>query len=124
LGHERCCLLPSKEFSETGQEIMSNIINTNQPAISAITEIELLCWKTAVKEDLDVLNDFISDCIVFELEPAVKVKTVEIRRVHNLKLPDAIIAATALLMDLTLITNDRRGFDKVARLKLFNPVSF
>jgi predicted nucleic acid-binding protein len=110
-----------KNFSETGQGLMSNILNTYEPAISAITEIELLCWKTATEKDLRVLNNFISDCVIFELEPAIKLKTIEIRRVHSLKLPDAVIAATAIVMDLTLITNDTKGFNKVSFLKLFNP---
>jgi hypothetical protein len=54
-------------FTEAGQELMNNIINSYQPAISAITEIELLCWKTAVDDDIIVLNNFISDCVIFEL---------------------------------------------------------
>jgi hypothetical protein len=109
-----------KSFTETGQELMNNIINSNQPAISSITEIELLCWKTATENDMAVLNSFISDSIIFELEAEIKLKTIEIRKTYDLKLPDAIIAATAILTDLTLISNDRRGFGKISSLKLLN----
>jgi predicted nucleic acid-binding protein len=109
-----------KSFTETGQELMNNIINSCQPAISSITEIELLCWKTATENDMAVLNSFISDSIIFELESEIKLKTIEIRRAYDLKLPDAIIAATAILTDLTLISNDRRGFYKISSLKLLN----
>ena len=65
-----------KNFASAGQELMSTIINSHQPAISAITGIELLCWKTATPNDLTVLNSFIGDCIVFELERAIKLKTI------------------------------------------------
>ena len=109
-----------KNFAEAGQELMNNIINSYQPAISVITEIELLCWKTATENDLIVLNNFISDCIIFELEHEIKLKTAEVRRAYNIKLPDSIIAATANVKGLTLISNDR-GFNKVASLKLLNP---
>ncbi len=109
-----------KGFTETGQELMNNIINSNQPAISCITEIELLCWKTATENDMAVLNSFISDSIIFELEAEIKLKTIEIRKTYDLKLPEAIIAATAILTDLTLISNDRRGFGKISSLKLLN----
>ncbi|GAA3992164.1 type II toxin-antitoxin system VapC family toxin [Mucilaginibacter dorajii] len=110
-----------KQFPETNEILMNDIINNYQPAISAITEIELLCWKTANENDLDVLKSFISDSIVFELENEVKVQTIEIRRLFNLKLPDAIIAATAITSKLILISNDRDGFTKIPSLKLINP---
>jgi predicted nucleic acid-binding protein len=112
-----------KNFSESSQELMTGIINSFQPAISAITEIELLSWKTATIKDVTILNNFISDCVVFELEREVKLKTIEIRKAYDIKLPDSIIAATAIVMDLTLISNDRRGFNKLPSLKLLNPES-
>ena len=94
-----------KAFTEEGQELMSGIINSYQPPISAITEIELLSWKTASDNDIFILNSFISDSIIFELEATIKLKTIEIRKVYGLKLPDAIIAATAIIMDLILINS-------------------
>jgi predicted nucleic acid-binding protein len=109
-----------KSFTHTGQELMNNIISNNQPAISSITEIELLCWKTASADDMVILNNFISDSVIFELEVEIKLKTIEIRKIYNLKVPDAIIAATAILNDLILISNDKRGFSKISSLKLLN----
>lgn len=75
---------------------MDDILKKNQPAISAITEIELLCWKTNTEKDLKVLQHFIQDALVIELEPSIKLKTADLRKVYRIKLPDAIIAATAL----------------------------
>jgi predicted nucleic acid-binding protein len=109
------------DFSEGAQELMNNIINEYQPTISVITEIELLCWKTASKNDIVILKNFVADSVVIELENSIKVKTIEIRKSFNLKLPDAIIAATAIYMNLTLISNDRAGFQKIPSLKLYNP---
>jgi hypothetical protein len=40
---------------------MDNILQEYQPSISAIIEIELLCWKTASESDLSILKDFIED---------------------------------------------------------------
>jgi len=97
---------------------MNTIINSYQPAISAITEIELLCWKTATDNDLVILNSFIADCVVFGLEKEIKLRTIDIRKNYSLKLPDAIIAATASSMDLILISSDKRGFNQIPSLKL------
>ncbi len=81
-----------------------------QPAISAITEIELLCWKTASEKDLEILYNFINDGVVIELEQTIKLKTAEIRKAHHIKLPDAIIAATALVYDLILVSRNVGDF--------------
>jgi len=101
-----------RNFSGDKQDLLNNIINTYQPAISVITQIELFCWKSATENDINVLNSFISDCRIFELENSVKFKTIELRKTYNIKLPDAIIAATSVQHDLTLISNDKRAFKK------------
>ena len=110
-----------ENFLKDKQVLMHDIINKSQPAISSITQIELLSWKANTENDMVVLNNFISDCIIFELENDIKFKTVEIRKEYRIKLPDAIIAATAITNGLTLISNDNRGFKNLSSLKLFNP---
>ncbi len=50
------------------------------------------------------MQQFISDCMVIELEKNIKLKTAYVRKNYKLKLPDAVIAATALVYNLTLIT--------------------
>jgi predicted nucleic acid-binding protein len=41
--------------------------------------------------------------------------------VKKTKLPDAIIAATALVNDLTIITRNIKDFDKIEGLEVLNP---
>src|ERR1022692_2554678 len=90
-----------RQFSPSAEQFMDSILQEYQPSISAITEIELLCWKTASESDLAVLKDFIEDSVVFELEKEIKLKTAELRKTNKIKLPDAIIAATAVVHNLT-----------------------
>ena len=59
--------------------------------------------------------------MVIELEQPVKLKTAEIRKAHKLKLPDAIIAATALVYDLTLLSRNVADFKNIVGLKMINP---
>ena len=92
-----------------------------QPVISAITEIELLCWKTATEKDIEVLHGFINDTLVIELERPIKLKTADIRKKFRIKLPDAIIAATALIYDLILVTRNADDFKNIDGLKIVNP---
>jgi predicted nucleic acid-binding protein len=68
-----------------------------------------------------VLHNFISDALVIELERPIKLKTAEIRKVHKIKLPDAIIAATAVVYDLTLITRNTSDFKNINGLNVIDP---
>lgn len=110
-----------KQFSGKAESFMDNVLLEHMPAISAITEIELLCWKTATKKDIAILKSFIQDAFVFELEQEIKEKTAEIRKQYNLKLPDAIIAATAMTNNLFLITRNTKDFQNIKGIQLVNP---
>lgn len=110
-----------KQFSSSAEKFIDDTLKEARPAISAITEIELLCWKTATKKDLEVLHSFIDDVVVIELEHSIKMKTAEIRKKHNIKLPDAIIAASELVYEFTLITRNISDFKKIKGLRFINP---
>ncbi|MCB9202822.1 MAG: type II toxin-antitoxin system VapC family toxin [Flavobacteriales bacterium] len=110
-----------KQFPADAEAFVDSTLQDSPPAISAITEIELLCWKTNNQNDLDVLHQFIEEATIFELEKNIKRKTAEIRKTHRIKLPDAIIAATALIYDLTLITRNTKDFTTIDKLKIANP---
>lgn len=110
-----------QQFPPSAEKFIDDILKQTRPAISAITEIELLCWKTATEKDLNVLHNFIDDVLVIELEQSIKMKTAEIRKKHNVKLPDAIIASTAIVYEFTLITRNISDFKKIEDLQLINP---
>jgi len=110
-----------QQFSLFAEKFIDDLLKEESPIISAITEIELLCWKTATEKDLEVLNDFINDSLVIELEQQVKLKTAEIRKTYRIKLPDAIIAATALVYELTLVSRNTEDFKNIPDLKIINP---
>lgn len=110
-----------QQFPPPAEKFVDKALKDSGPAISVITEIELLCWKTPTDKDLVVLHNFINDALVFELDKDIKLKTAEIRKAHKVKLPDAIIAATALAYDLTLLTRNGSDFKNIAGLKLINP---
>jgi len=110
-----------KQLSVNAETFIDSILLIDVPAISAITEIELLCWKSANENDLLTLKNFIADACVYELDQQIKNQTAELRKHYNLKLPDAIIAATALVNKLTFITRNIKDFDKISTLDLVNP---
>ena len=110
-----------QQFPPSAEKFIDDSLKESGPAISVITEIELLCWKTPTEEDLLILLDFIENAFVFELETQIKLKTAELRKARKIKLPDAVIAATALTHNLTLITRNTADFKNIEGLKTINP---
>ena len=110
-----------KLFPPLAEQFIDELLMREIPVISAITEIELLCWKTATEKDLNILRNFIKDAYVIELEQTIKEKTADLRKMYKIKLPDAIIAATALIYNLTLITRNTNDFKMIDSLRIFNP---
>lgn len=66
--------------------------------------------------EMQILEEFIDVTNVLPLSDIVVQKTIELRKNIKIKLPDAIVAATALAYKLTLITRNTTDFQKVAGL--------
>lgn len=110
-----------KQFPQNAEAFVDGTLDESPPTISVITEIELLCWRTPDEKELEVLHNFLNDITIFELEKNIKLKTAEIRKSHKIKLPDAIIAATALTHSLTLMTRNMKDFIDIQNISLVNP---
>ena len=91
-----------------------------QVAISIITRIELL-GKLVPAPELAFLQSFVQSGEVFPLDEPTVQRTIRLRQQHRVKLPDAIIAATALAHDLPLLTRNGSGFQATAGLVVVNP---
>ena len=55
------------------------------------------------------------------LDDDITAKTIELRKKYKIKLPDAIIAATALVFELTLITGNIDDFKNIEGIDILNP---
>ena len=100
-----------------GDQTLAELLNQKQFYISVITELELLGYKGITEEEQEVIESFVAQCKVITINNAIKKETIRIRKAYNTKLPDSIIIATALYLDLPLITADVE-FKKVEELTL------
>lgn len=96
-------------------------IISNEPNISIITRIEFLGWPEYDDISYEKSNKYISLSNIIMLSNEIADISIDIKKNYNLKLGDAIIAATALENELTLVTRNTKDFKKVADLKLYNP---
>jgi len=84
------------------------IRNASPLAISIMTWMEVMVG--ASKETESATRDFLSRFLVYELNEAIAAQAVIYRRTLRLKLPEAIIYATARVQDCTLVTLNVRDF--------------
>jgi len=83
--------------------------------ISIITKIEFLGWGQFAA-DLELhtkAREFISYATVFDLKEAIAEQSILLRQQFKTKTPDAIIAATALVNGLTVVTNNTLDFSRL-----------
>ena len=76
--------------------------------LSFVTEMELLSYPSLSSAELDQLTGFLAEINVVDIDLEIKEAAIRLRRKHGLRLPDAIIAATALVLEAELVTNDKK----------------
>ncbi len=110
----------TQEFPVQGLEYMDAILAV-ESNISMITKIELLSWNPPNPSDLDIYVDFISRSNIIFINEDIANQTIQIRKQYRTQLPDAIIAATAVALGMTLISDNDKDFDHIANLNYQNP---
>lgn len=88
--------------------------------LSVITKIELLSFNN--ENEIKNIDKLLSNSQIFSLNDEVVEQTIKIRKKYKLKLPDAIIAATALINNLILVTHNEKDFKKIKGLKIIDPL--
>ena len=82
--------------------------------VSIVTEIETLSDPEMAEKEEKEAREFLAhfDSVV-DIIPAIKEEAIKIRRAFRIKLPDAVIAATAIILDATLLSNDPHHTKKI-----------
>lgn len=107
-------------FPEVALEFLDSVVDSSS-RISFVSEIELQVWTPGNPDDLFVYKQFVTNSIVIGVDEHIIAETIRIRKYHKIKLPDALIAATAITNDLTLIADNDKDFLRVPTLKYINP---
>ena len=79
---------------------------TGSYGISVITEMELLAWPSLTSKEEENVREFVGQLTICELTQSIRARAVHLRKEQRLKLPDAIVCATALEFGVELSTND------------------
>lgn len=99
-----------------GNTCMTPYLDKNL-SYSVISEMELLSYSGITKSEENSIKSLLKECEEVALSAEIKEKTIEIRKKYKTKLPDAIVAASAIVSGLPLITADK-GFNQIVELNL------
>ena len=91
-----------------GDETLSDFLFEKKLYISVITEIELLSYKYLTAKEKQQIKDFIKEFVTINISDKVKHLTIELKRRSNMKLPDSIIAGTAMALQIPFVTSDKQ----------------
>ena len=89
--------------------------------VSAVTYIEALGWYRITPFHLQIIQSFLDAATILPIDQLVVEETVLIRQQAKIGLGDAIIAATASVYNLTLVTRNVSDFKNIKDLKILNP---
>ncbi len=106
---------------EKSLDFIESALDDTGSFLSVISKMELLGWQAPAGKPLHQIERFIEDSFVFPLTDSIVDKTIELRKTQKIKLPDAIIAATALVHAYTLMSRNDDDFRKIPGLKYCNP---
>ncbi len=116
-------LIDVSRNDEHAVDLLLNLENTSQLAISAITQAELIVG-CRNKTELNVLHGFLHRFQILQISEAISERGLDLLTQYNLShgllIPDALIAATALILDHPFVTKNQRDFRFISDLNLLS----
>lgn len=90
-----------------GDKTVYNFLKDKELYCSVITELEITSYKEYTSIERKKAIEFFSICNVENINNSIKEFVIEVRKKAKIKLPDAIILATAMHLELPLFTADK-----------------
>jgi len=110
----------ASRLPQNGSDFLEQIFNIDF-LISVAVKIEVLGFDDLPGKQ-KAMEEFVNTATVLPLDETVTKQTIQLRRQYKkLKLGDAIIAATALVYDLILISRNLSDFRDIQNLKIIDP---
>lgn len=102
-------------------ELLSRLrVDESALCVSIITKIEVLGYHQLKQVEKAFLENFFNAIPILQLDEIVAQKAIELRQRKPLSLADAVIAATSLVHDLTLLTDNVKDYAGVKGLKILS----
>jgi predicted nucleic acid-binding protein len=102
-------------------QFLRDLISTHSPSSSWVSYAEVMGFPRLDPNDAQFFNAFFAASRKFDVSGSVVLKATELKRQRRMSLGDSLIAATALIENLTLVTRNTNDFIWITGLQLLNP---
>lgn len=86
--------------------------------LPSIVAVEFLSFPSITDDVVNKFRNFVGQTILLNLDFLIAERAAEIRKKYRLGLADAVVAASALMTDSTLITRNVKDFKKIPNLRI------
>jgi hypothetical protein len=107
--------------SKPGYEFLHSLMGQADLAVSVISYVETLGYHQLTEPEKRFLTEFFENVNLSPLSDPVLQRAVSLRQTRKMKLGDSLIAATALVAAVTLVTRNTQDFDWIPGLTLLDP---
>lgn len=101
---------------------LRQFITQTSPFVSAISYVEVLGYHRLTEDERTHFQAFFQAASILPLSNNVVEQAARLRQLRKMTLGDALIAATALVHHLTVITRNQQDFDWIPNLPVINPI--
>lgn len=98
-----------------GDSHLGTMLQDIEPYLSFVSELEILSHKYIAREYQEYSEMLVANCHVIDLNDGIKEMTRYVQWEYGLKLPDALIAGTAMCLGIPLISGSHE-FERVREL--------
>jgi len=103
-----------------GDKVLSELLYNKKLYISFVTQLELLGYTDITVKEQAIIEDFLSNCIIIDINNTIKRQVIKIKQTSKIKLPDSIILATSMYLNIPLVTADKGFNNKEETARIIN----
>ena len=109
--------------AQPDQPSLRTLIVEHTPFVSAVSYVEVLGYHQLTEDERAYYTSFFQAAPVLPISSPVLEQAVKLRQLKKMTLGDALIAATALIHNLTLLTHNKRDFQWIPNLVVLDPLT-
>ncbi len=106
--------------SQRATDFITKQIANHSFKLSIITKIEFLGWDQHTAEGFEKCRKLLNTATIYPVDDSIADKAIDLKKQKKIKLADAVIAATAILNNMKLVTRNSGDFKAVEGLEVVN----
>jgi predicted nucleic acid-binding protein len=109
------------EAVKSTEDSLRELVERFAPSVSAVTRVEVLGFTRLAEDDRRDFEEFFAAATILPIDNDVIEQAIALRQRRKMGLGDALIAATALVHELALVTRNVKDFRWIEGLDLVDP---